>query len=97
MRLLPAGQGLAFVDAGTPQLGIALEPQFQHKGYGRQLMLETLAAAARAGYTQVSLTVHPDNPAQYLYEACGFRRIGLRGTYLLMLVALAGGAGPPAS
>jgi hypothetical protein len=30
MRVLPAGTGLASVDAVTPQLGMALEPAFQH-------------------------------------------------------------------
>src|SRR6476659_7576010 len=35
IRLLPVGVGLASIDAQTPQLGIALLPQYQHKGYGR--------------------------------------------------------------
>lgn len=34
MRLLPAGVGLASVDDTTPQLGVALEPPFQHRGLG---------------------------------------------------------------
>jgi ribosomal protein S18 acetylase RimI-like enzyme len=91
MRLLPVGVGLASVDAATPQLGIALEPQFQHKGYGRPLIQQTLNAAAQAGFRQVSLTVHPDNPAQYLYERCGFRKVERRNTYHLMVADVAGG------
>jgi hypothetical protein len=43
VRLLPMGVGLASVDEFTPQLGIALEPQFQRKGYGQA------AHAERAG------------------------------------------------
>ena len=89
LRLLPVGVGLASVDAATPQLGIALEPEFQHKGHGRPLMLEALRAAARAGYRQVSLTVHPENPAQYMYENCGFRKVGLRKNYHLMVASVA--------
>lgn len=89
VRLLPAGVGLASVDAGTPQLGIALEPEFQHKGYGRPLMLETLKATAQAGYQQVSLTVHPENPAQYMYESCGFRKVERRNSYYLMVASVA--------
>lgn len=88
IRLLPVGVGLGSVDAETPQLGIALEPAFQHKGYGRLLMLETLKTARLAGYKRVSLTVHPDNPAQYMYERCGFRKVELRNTYHLMVAAL---------
>jgi GNAT superfamily N-acetyltransferase len=89
VRLLPAGIGLASVDAETPQLGIALEPALQHMGYGRPLMLETLKAAARAGYRQLSLTVHPENPAQYMYESCGFRKVERRNNYHLMVTNVA--------
>lgn len=89
IRLLPVGVGLASVDASTPQLGIALEPHFQRKGYGQPLMLKALAAAREAGFAKVALTVHPANPAQHLYERCGFRKLGLRNGYHLMV---AGGA-----
>jgi GNAT superfamily N-acetyltransferase len=89
LRLLPVGVGLASVDAETPQLGIALEPEFQRKGFGRLLMLEALQAARRAGYQQVSLTVHPENPAQYMYERCGFRKIERRNNFHLMVASVA--------
>ncbi|GAB2598051.1 GNAT family N-acetyltransferase [Ramlibacter solisilvae] len=89
LRLLPAGVGLGFVDESTPQLGIALEPQFQHRGHGRPLMLAALAAARQAGYRQASLTVHPENPAQRLYEQCGFRKVERRNNYWLMLARVA--------
>ena len=89
LRLMPAGIGLGSVDAQTPQLGIALKSEFQHKGYGRSLMLEALRAAAKAGYRQVSLTVHPENPAQYMYERCGFRKVERRNTFHLMVASLA--------
>lgn len=88
MRLLPTGVGLGFVDARTPQLGIALEPPFQHRGFGQPLMQRALDAARAAGYSQVSLTVHPENPARRMYERCGFRTIDYRNTYHLMVVAL---------
>jgi len=88
LRLLPPGVGLASVDAATPQLGIALEPPYQHKGYGRALILDTLRRAADAGYRQVSLTVHPENPAQGLYERCGFRKMERRNTYHLMIASI---------
>jgi ribosomal protein S18 acetylase RimI-like enzyme len=90
IRDLPPGVGLAFVDAGTPQLGIALEPGHRRKGYGKALMVETLKEAWQRGYSQVSLTVHPLNPAIALYEACGFRKIGERRSYLLMLAKMSG-------
>ena len=87
MRLLPVGVGLASVDAQTPQLGIALEPAYQHRGHGRALMLEALNAARHAGHRQASLTVHPENPAQHLYEQCGFRKIERRANGFHLMVA----------
>jgi ribosomal protein S18 acetylase RimI-like enzyme len=89
VRLLPVGVGLASVDAETPQLGIALEPAFQHRGHGQSLLRETLRAAWLAGYRQVSLTVHPENPSQFLYERCGFRKVEVRNGFHLMLATAA--------
>ena len=89
LRLLPEGVGLGYVDANTPQLGIALDLSFQHKGFGQPLMLEGLAAARRACYKQVSLTVHPENRAQYMYEKCGFKKVGSRNGYHLMVANMA--------
>lgn len=86
MRIVPDGAGAAFVDAETPQLGIALEPPFQHRGIGGKMMQAALDAAWAAGRSQVSLTVHPQNPAIALYQRCGFRKIGVvGGGYHLML------------
>jgi ribosomal protein S18 acetylase RimI-like enzyme len=85
MRLLPAGIGLASVDARTPQLGIGLEPAYQHRGFGEPLMRAALAAAKAHGYSQVSLTVHPQNPAIRLYERCAFVKRGRRNAYHLMV------------
>jgi len=89
MRLVADGQGLGYVDEQTPQLGIALVPEYQHRGHGEPLMLAALDAARSAGYRQVSLTVHPRNPAVTLYEHCGFRKVALRNGYHLMIVGLA--------
>jgi len=88
MRLIRGGAGMGYVDDQTPQLGIALEPGYRGQGFGRRLMLAALEAARAHGYAQVSLTVHPQNPAIALYERCGFRRIGLRNTYHLMVAEL---------
>jgi ribosomal protein S18 acetylase RimI-like enzyme len=92
MRLVPDGQGLAYIDDATPQLGIALEPPFQRRGFGRPLMLAALDAARAHGHSQVSLTVHPENPAIRMYESCGFRKEGLRNNYHLMVARLAAAA-----
>jgi ribosomal protein S18 acetylase RimI-like enzyme len=88
MRLVAGGAGLAYVDERTPQLGIALLPPFQRQGHGEPLLRAALDAARAHGYEQVSLTVHPENPAIALYERCGFRKVALRNTYHLMLAPL---------
>ena len=92
MRVMPPGIGLAYVDADTPQLGIALLAPYRHQGHGRRLMQAALAAAREAGRAQVALTVHPQNPAIALYESCGFEKVGLRNTYHLMVARLASAA-----
>jgi len=89
MRLMPEGIGLAFVDAETPQLGIALFARFRQQGHGRRLMRAALDAARSAGCAQVALTVHPQNPAIALYESCGFEKKELRSGYHLMVARLA--------
>ncbi len=70
----------------TPQLGIALEADYQHKGHGKPLLREALACAARAGHARVALTVHPENPARFLYQSCGFEQVDVRHGHLLMVV-----------
>jgi len=85
MRLIKDGVGLGFVDNETPQLGIALFPAYQHQGHGKTLMMGALEAAWAHGYTKVSLTVHPENPASRLYAKCGFVEQELRRTYRLMV------------
>jgi Acetyltransferases len=85
MRVMPEGVGLGSIDATTPQLGIALLEPYRGKGIGKQLMFEALSRAWRAGHHRVSLTVHPQNPARRMYEACGFRDCEIRSNYHLMV------------
>ena len=85
MRVLPEGVGLGSVDATTPQLGIALGAEYRGAGIGKRLMLAALEQAWLAGHSQVSLTVHPGNPARHMYARCGFREVELRRSYHLMI------------
>ena len=88
VRRIRGGLGLGYVDDDTPQLGIALLPDYRGRGFGRRLMLAALEAARAYGYRQVSLTVHPQNPARALYESCGFVEQEIRKTYHLMVARL---------
>jgi ribosomal protein S18 acetylase RimI-like enzyme len=85
MRVVTGGRGLAYVDDATPQLGIALFPEFQGRGYGERLMRAALDAARAHGFKQVTLTVHPENPAAALYRRCGFTQFDVRRGYLAMV------------
>ena len=91
MRRITGGAGMGYVDDETPQLGIAIQPKYRGRGFGRRLMLAALEAARAHGYRQVSLTVHPLNPAIALYESCGFEEREIRNTYHLMVAVLGPG------
>jgi [ribosomal protein S18]-alanine N-acetyltransferase len=68
--------GYGFVDEGTPELSIAVVPSRRGKGIGDELLSALLTQARRDGFTQVSLSVEPDNPALRLYERHGFHKVG---------------------
>ena len=59
------------VSDGTPELAIAVLPDYLGKGIGTQL-IEHLLEAARHVYPAVMLSVRKNNPARYLYERMGF-------------------------
>jgi ribosomal protein S18 acetylase RimI-like enzyme len=76
-RLFKASEpGYGFVDEQTPELSIAVVPSRRGKGHGDELLEALLAQARRDGFTQVSLSVEPDNPALRLYERHGFKKVG---------------------
>jgi len=56
---------------GTPELAIAVLPDFLGQGTGTQLLKHLLEAASKV-YPAVMLSVRQNNPAQYLYERMGF-------------------------
>jgi ribosomal protein S18 acetylase RimI-like enzyme len=64
--------GYGFVDEQTPELAIAVVPSQRGKGVGEQLLLALIERAREAGYTSLSLSVEPGNPARKLYERHGF-------------------------
>jgi ribosomal protein S18 acetylase RimI-like enzyme len=88
MRCIRGGAASDTWTTRLRRLGIALQPGYRGRGFGRRMMLAALGAARAHGYRQVSLTVHPQNPAITLYESCGFVKREIRNTYHLMTVAL---------
>lgn len=79
-------EGGAFYDDKTPQLGIAVFPEFQGQGLGTSLFTRYLAAASTR-FPRVSLGVHPENhTAIRLYRRFGFYQFATgHGGYLNMV------------
>ena len=88
-RLFEAEEpGYGYVDERTPELTIAIVPSRRGKGLGRDLLTKLLEQALEDGYSEVSLSVEPDNPAIHLYEEHGFTPAGERGGATVMRAQL---------
>ncbi len=67
--------GYGFIDVRTPEIAMAVHPDFQNQGVGR-LLLQNFIEAAKQRYPAVSLNVRDDNLAAIsLYGRAGFRRV----------------------
>ncbi|REE69615.1 ribosomal protein S18 acetylase RimI-like enzyme [Paenibacillus taihuensis] len=76
-----ANKGYGFVDAGTPELGIAISPDHRGQGIGIALMQAIIEHARAGGFPSLSLSVDPVNTsAVQLYERFEFERCGMEGT-----------------
>jgi len=69
-----------FVDASTPELGIAVSLQHRRNGIGRALLRDLIAIARADRFPALSLSVSPFNPVRRLYESVGFHKVGESGT-----------------
>ena len=70
-----------YLDDTTPELSIALLPEYRGRGVGTQL-LERMIDEARQQHpalAALSLSVSRDNPARRLYERLGFIAISING------------------
>ena len=77
-------RGYGFVDSATPELSIAVLPDYRGQGIGTRL-LDALLAVADERFAAVSLSVSESNPARRLYERLGFRVL-CAGTGTLTMV-----------
>lgn len=84
LRLLKGDDaGYGYVDDATPELSMALLPDYRGQGIGTRLLEAALADATKR-YAAVSLSVDPSNAAMRLYERFGFVVVGESGTSLTM-------------
>ncbi len=86
----PAEPGYGFIDAATPELSIGVVQEQRGQGAGGALLRALLQEARAAGFSSLSLSVEPDNPARRLYERHGFVRVGGEGGAWTMRVDLRG-------
>ena len=63
------------IDNETPELAIAILPEFRGCGIGTKLMKKLFAVLRENGYTQTSLSVQKNNPAVRFYEWLGYRTV----------------------
>src|SRR5262245_5711609 len=88
LRLFSEGnKGYGYVDDETPELSIALLPDYRGIGIGTELLC-SLFAMARKKYSAISLSVSAQNPALRLYQRLGFQIIRQEGTALIMKKSL---------
>ncbi|MEW6210204.1 MAG: N-acetyltransferase, partial [Acidobacteriota bacterium] len=64
-------KGCGYVDDATPELSIAVAPEYRRRGVGTQLLI-LLLSKARGQYRAVSLSVLSDDPAVRWYQRLGF-------------------------
>lgn len=73
LRLLTGDQpGFGYNDETTPELSIAILPEYRGRGIGSQLITR-LIELAQSQYPAICLSVSPDNPAKALYLRMGFK------------------------
>jgi GNAT superfamily N-acetyltransferase len=66
----------SLINDGTPELAIAVLPDYIRQGIGTQLMKHLLEAASKL-YPAVMLSVRMSNPARHLYERMGFEAVDI--------------------
>ena len=73
--LIGEDKTFSYINDFTPELAIAVLPDYPGKGVGTLLLTHLLEAAKKA-YPAVVLSVRSTNPARHLYERLGFVVVG---------------------
>ena len=80
--LVGENKGYGYIDDHTPELGIAVFPEYRGQGMGTQLLRHLFTSAC--GQSSISLSVSANNPAVKLYGRFGFEVVSRTDESLLM-------------
>jgi len=65
-------KGYGYIDSETPELSMAVQEQYRHKGIGSLLINAMIQRLIHMNYLQVSLSVDKQNYAYDFYKRYGF-------------------------
>ena len=89
LRFFPSSDpGDGYVADGTPELCIAIVPEWRGRGLGARLLSALITEAREAGLGALSLSVESDNSARHLYARLGFQEVREVDGDLTMLLTL---------
>jgi GNAT superfamily N-acetyltransferase len=80
--------GYGFVDEATPEISIAVLPDYRGAGIGTALLQAIECAGRERGIGRLSLSVERDNPAAALYGRRGFEVVREERNALTMAIEL---------
>jgi len=69
--------GYGHVADDIPEITVGVESAYRGRGIGKQLLLALADLAHEHGFTRLSLSVEPGNPARRLYAQLGYRQVGV--------------------
>ena len=81
-------KGYGFVDNETPELSMAINPDFRNQGFGTQLLEKMFLKLQDSRYKKVSLSVDKRNFAYQLYLKFGFQEHQMDGNTVVMVKVL---------
>ncbi|MBN1181006.1 MAG: GNAT family N-acetyltransferase [Bacteroidales bacterium] len=83
-----SNKGYGFVNEQTPEISMAIFPDYRNRGYGTQLLKKFFQVAKDIGYKSLSLSADRRNKAVGLYKRVGFTVVDEPGDDYIMKIEL---------
>ncbi len=81
-----SNQGFGYINEKTPELSMAINPEFRRKAIGKKLLTEMLSYLKSSNYSQVSLSVDKRNFAYFMYQKFNFVDYKTNDNSVIMLL-----------